>query len=252
MHSIRLARLLLVLGGLLAAAVRPALAQDGCTYPWDGQQTGYGCEIPPLVGLSPQSLATSQPSVPFWVHATDVDGGLVDSTFQVKLNDTLQMGMWVEDVPRPGTAWVNREFWQQGTAVLSAARPTATVRARVCDVHRHTAPAQYGCPETSAQYTLALPGVEVGPHGTESFVLVAPYRTTSFTVTNRGTAAATFVLTPECRDETGAALSPCTASQPSVALDPGQTAAIGLTFQASRVGARTFIKLAAAQQGAPA
>jgi RHS repeat-associated protein len=235
-----------VLCTALLAALTPRAAAAQCTPPWQGQQTEAGCEVSPGISLSPPSFSTSQPSVPFTVRARDYDGGLVDSTFHVRVNNTLQAGFSVETFTRQN-GWLDRQFVQTGTVPLSLAAPNGALSATVCDIHRPVTE----CPYEAASYTLAVPGVQVSPRYLATNVLVGATQSLAFTVRNTGTTTAGFAFRPACLDPAGAPLATCSASPASATLAPGAARSVSVTYTATLVGEPLFIKLVAANTQAP-
>ncbi|HEY0017654.1 MAG TPA: RHS repeat-associated core domain-containing protein [Longimicrobium sp.] len=227
---------------ILALCARPAAAQgDYCTPPWEGSQTGYGCEVSPEITLNPSSFFTSQPYVPFTVRASDYDRGLVDATFQVRVNGQPQGSPTVELIEWPN-GWIDRQLVLSGTVPLTPAAPTGTVTATVCDSHYPVTT----CPEAAATYTLAIPGVEVTPKHQFTQLFSGTTRSTTFTVRNTGTAPATFAFTPACRAPGGASLPVCTASPASAPVPAGGTQAVTVTFSGTLTGEAVGVRLAAA------
>jgi RHS repeat-associated protein len=248
MPRISIVRVAFLPSAILLSVFAAAPARAQCTPPWEGQQTGNGCEVPPAVSIAPASMVVSQPSFPFTVTAQDYDNGMVDSTFAVWLDEVrVPGGFRIEAFTLPNTnGWINRRFVKDGIVRVGPSG-TATLSAQVCDVHH---PQFVPCGTGSATYRLAVPGVRVLPDGESAVVAAATTASASFTVTNTGAENATFALAAECRDEGGNRVSGCGASPSTVWVQAGQSASATVGYPADQAGRVLSVRLVARQSNA--
>ncbi|HEX6373279.1 MAG TPA: RHS repeat-associated core domain-containing protein [Longimicrobium sp.] len=216
--------------------------EDGTRWCDDG--SGPGGDNVPYVDVRPASLRTSQPVVPVTIQFSD-DVGLVDSTFQVRVNgvDTASSFSYIKATSGTGPARVKATA--TGMVRLSGTGPT-TVVARICDNAPVRQCVTNGDPVT---FLLVLPRVEVTPDA-DTAVVAAGARTQAFVVRNAGTEAATFHFTADCRDAgTGSAAASCTAPV-AVTVAAGASQTVHLAFTATAEQALT-VGLSARQADAP-
>lgn len=241
-------RLLPLLAAALLLAI-PARVHAQCRIlenggEWCDDGSGPGGDNVPYVQVKPGSLRTGQPVVPVTIEFRD-DNGLVDSTFQVRVNGTSQAVSFNLVQTASGTGPARIKATATGLVRLSETGPT-TVEARICD---NAPERQCVTSYDPVTFLLTLPGVAVTPDG-DSTVVAKGARTRTFVVRNTGTDTATFYFTSDCRNAlTGLAAGGCGTPAP-VTLAAGASQNVQVAFTAV-AGEPLSIGVTARQAGAP-
>ncbi|HEX6042345.1 RHS repeat-associated core domain-containing protein [Longimicrobium sp.] len=231
--------MLLHAAGLLLALVLSAgtaAAQPSCTEDPCG---GTGDEFPPNVSVSPASGTYSQPSIPVLISMGD-GYSLRPDSLRVTLNDTVVTSAF-QYTPTPGSS--TPKATARGTIQLKPG--TNTLRVQMCDLGPL-------CRTVETTYAYGVPGVSVSPDGGVSYVARGNPASQTFTIQNTGPASATFTLQAVCREVySGAAVSSCTLSSPSVTLNPGASTTVTVGHGYNAAGSSVSVELRARHATVP-
>jgi RHS repeat-associated protein len=238
---------LLIALAAVVAGPGAAGAQMDCKPPGaEENQSAPLCYTEPQVSIIPGSVQVSQPSVPVSIEASDysLDGGN-PSSFRVYLDGADVTAQWPVTTTQSGSG-TGKKFTLRasGSVALSQVAPRRTLRVRLCDTATQ-------CPAPEAEYTLALPGVQV--NGDNQSGIAGESGSVAFEVTNTGTVPATFDVAPGCTGVRTGQSWPCSADQASVTLAAGERRLVWVAYAGFAVPAGTTmsVTLKAVQRGAP-
>jgi RHS repeat-associated protein len=242
-----LARLLSLLAVLLLALAVPGHAQAQCPPSCDtGEDPEDGW--PEVMGITPGSQGVSQPSLTVAVAGSD-DYGFRQSTFRVyrvdAAGDTTDVTSSFAYAAREDPAGPVPHHFRAVAMIAVPASGSVTLLARICDTSATT----QHCPDASATYVRALPGVEVTPLAFSEPTSAGPHGL-PFWVRNTGTASTSFQLAAHCGDMQTGGVVACTAPAATAVLAPGAQQAVNVTFTVA-AGQDVSATLTATQAGAP-
>ncbi|HEX2206102.1 MAG TPA: hypothetical protein VHG93_00350, partial [Longimicrobium sp.] len=239
-----LACALLTISVPAAAHAQCQTLPDGTYWCDDGSGPGTDVDNTPYIAVSPADLKTTQPNLTVTVTGSD-DRGIQPGSLHIYAGnqEVTSQFSYTETVSSSGPVRVR--FTATGNVRLLETGPT-TVYATVCD----NASVPQCTSSNTVTYTLSLPGVSVSPHGSVILDVAAASYSRNFTVTNRGTSAATFSLTAECRyASTRNPITPCAPSMSSVSLGPQASQAVAVSFPFTAVDSVLNVRLVARQSG---